>query len=100
MGSSPNWRSFSQTFEGGRLFSEFLSPDRLRATGLYQSEFIRHVLRYWKWLPRRAFVLVDSLVGHVLGMQALHYLFVENPIVTDPTFAIRDRSWSGFSVRG
>jgi len=97
---SPNWRSFSQTLEGGRLFSEFLSPDRLRATGLYQSEFIRHVLRYCKWLPRRAFVLLDSLVGHVLGMQALHYLFVENPITTDPTFAIRDRSWPGFSMRG
>ena len=97
---SPNWRSFSQTVEGKRLFSEFLSPDRLRATGLYQSEFIRRVLRYWKWLPRRAFVLVDSLVGHILGMQALHYLFVENPIATDPTFAIRDRSWSGLSARG
>jgi len=25
---------------------------------------------------------------------------VQNPIVTDPAFAIRDRSWSGFSVQG
>ncbi|HEU0046698.1 MAG TPA: hypothetical protein VFQ43_03705, partial [Nitrososphaera sp.] len=77
-----------------------LSPERLRATGLFYPAFIRHALWYWKWLPRRAFILIDTLAGIVLGMQALHYLFVQNPIVTDPAFAIRDRSWSGFSVQG
>ena len=97
---SPNWFRFSQTAEGTRLFREFLSPERLRATGLFRPAFIRHVLWYWKWLPKRAFILIDTLAGIVLGMQALHYLFVENPVVTDPAFAIRDRSWPGVSVRG
>ena len=99
---SPNWLSFSQTTEGTRLFHEFLSPERLRATGLFRPGFIRRVLGYWKWLPKHAFFLIDTLAGTVLGMQALHYLFVENPIVTEPDFAIRDRSWprSEDNVRG
>ena len=97
---SPNWLSFTQTVEGARLFREFLAPDRLRATGLFRPEFIRHLLWYWKWLPKRAFILIDTLAGIVLGMQALHHLFIEKPIATDPAFAIRDRSWSGLSVRG
>ncbi|HWH76483.1 MAG TPA: hypothetical protein VNT76_03890, partial [Candidatus Binatus sp.] len=91
---SPNWLSFSRTVEGKNLFCEFLSPERLRATGLFQPAFVRQLLRYWKWLPKRAFILIDTLAGIVLGMQALHYLFVENPIVSDPAFTIRDRSWS------
>ena len=41
---SPNWLSFSQTVEGTRLFREFFSPERLRATGLFRPAFIRHVL--------------------------------------------------------
>jgi asparagine synthase (glutamine-hydrolysing) len=99
---SPNWLSFSQTVEGGRLFREFLSPERLRATGLFRSGFIRHVLGYWnwKWLPKRAFILIDTLAGIVLGMQALHYLFIEKPMLSDPAFAVRDRSWAGFSTVG
>ena len=96
---SPNWLSFSQTIEGTRLFREFLSPERLGATGLFRPAFIHHMLRHWKWLPKRAFFLIDTLAGMVLGMQALHHLFVENPIATDPAFAIRDRSWPGFSVQ-
>ena len=96
---SPNWLSFSKTVEGTRLFDEFLSPERLRAAGLFRPAFIRQVLGYWKWLPKRGFILIDTLAGIVLGMQALHYLFMENPIVADPAFAIRDRSWRGFPVR-
>jgi len=96
---SPNWLSFAQTVDGKHLFREFLSPNRLRATGLFRPEFIRHVLWYWKWLPERAFILIDTLAGVVLGMQALHHLFVEKPIATDPAFAMRDRSWSALSVR-
>jgi asparagine synthase (glutamine-hydrolysing) len=91
---SPNWLSFSQTVEGSRLFRELLSPQRLRATGLFRPAFIRQVLWYWKWLPKRARILIDTLAGIVLGMQALHHLFVENPIATDPAFTIRDRSWN------
>ena len=94
---SPNWMSFSQTVQGKQLIREFLSPEQLRATGMFRPEFIRQALRYWQWLPKRAFILIDTLAGIVLGMQALHYLFVKNPIVTDPTFAIRDRSWSGLA---
>jgi asparagine synthase (glutamine-hydrolysing) len=95
---SPNWLSLSQTVEGTRLFREFLSPERLGATGLFRPAFIHHMLRHWKWLPKRAFFLIDTLAGMVLGMQALHHLFVEKPIVTDPGFAIRDRSWPALSV--
>ena len=94
---SPNWMSFSQTVQGKQLIREFLSPEQLRATGMFRPEFIRQALRYWQWLPKRAFILIDTLAGIVLGMQALHHLFVKNPIVTDPTFAIRDRSWSGLA---
>ena len=97
---SPNWRSLSETAEGARLFREFLSPERLRAAGLFRPAFIRHALWYWKWLPKRASIWIDFLAGIVLGMQALHHLFVENPVVTDPAFAIRDRSWTSDSVRG
>jgi len=97
---SPNWRSLSETAEGARLFHEFLSPERLRAAGLFRPAFIRHALWYWKWLPKRASIWIDFLAGIVLGMQALHYLFVENPMVTDPAFTIRDRSWPGVSARG
>ena len=95
---SPNWLSFSRTAEGSRLFREFLSPERLRASGLFRPAIIRHALGCWKWLPKPAFILIDTLAGIVLGMQALHYLFIENQIVTDPNFAIRDRSWSADSV--
>jgi len=97
---SPNWLSFAQTTEGARLLREFLSPKRLRAAGLFRPEFIRHVLRFWQWLPQRAFILVDTLAGIVLSMQALNYLFVEQPIATDSNFSIRDRSWSGSAERG
>jgi asparagine synthase (glutamine-hydrolysing) len=96
---SPNWLCFARTVAGRRLLLEFLSPERLRTTGLFRPKFIRHVLRYWKWLPKRAFVLFDTLVGQVLSLQALHYLFVENSIVTDPRFPIRDRTWSSLTVQ-
>jgi asparagine synthase (glutamine-hydrolysing) len=94
---SPNWMSFSQTVQGKQLIREFLSPEQLRATNMFRPEFIRQALRYWQWLPKRAFILIDTLAGIVLGMQALHHLFVKNPIVTDPNFAIRDRSWSALA---
>jgi hypothetical protein len=94
---SPNWRSFSETVTGNGLIREFLSPERLRATGLFHPAFIRQALRYWKWMPKRAFILIDTLIGIVLATQALHHLFVEKPIVSDSAFAIRDRSWSVLS---
>jgi len=91
---APNWRSLCATTEGAQLLREFLSPERLRATGLFRSAFIRQMLSNWKWLPKPFSIWIDALIGMVLSMQALHYLFVENPIVTDSAFAIRDRSWS------
>jgi len=96
---SPNWLSFSQTTEGAQLFGDFLSPERLRAAGMFRPAFIRSLLRFWKWLPKRAAILIDTLAGIVLSMQALHYLFVENQIATDPAFPIRDRSWDRFSEK-
>jgi asparagine synthase (glutamine-hydrolysing) len=97
---SPNWRSLRETAEGARLFGEFLSPERLRAAGLFRPALIRHLVRYWRWLPNRVAIWIDTLAGIVLGMQALHYLFVENPIVTDAGFTMRDRTWPGVSERG
>jgi asparagine synthase (glutamine-hydrolysing) len=92
---APNWRSLCATPEGARLLREFLSPERLRAAGLFRSAFIRQMLRYWKWLPKPFAIWLDTLTGMVMSMQALHYLFVEKPIATDAAIAIRDRSWPG-----
>jgi asparagine synthase (glutamine-hydrolysing) len=90
---APNWRSLCATAEGARLLCEFLSPGRVRAAGLFRSGFIRQMLCCRKWLPKPFSLWLDTLTGMVLSMQALHYLFVEQPIATSPDISIRDRSW-------
>jgi asparagine synthase (glutamine-hydrolysing) len=90
---APNWQSLCATAEGARLLGEFLSPERVRGAGLFCSAFIRQMLMYRKWLPKSFSIWFDTLTGMTLSMQALHYLFVEQPIATNPDISIRDRSW-------
>src|SRR5258706_14738070 len=66
---SPNWFSFSLTVEGSQLFHELLSPERLRATGLFRPAFIRQVLWYWEWVPKRAPIFIVNLSRTGFGMQ-------------------------------
>ena len=90
---APNWRSLCATAEGGRLLREFISPERVRSAGLFHPAFIRRMLRFRNWLPMPFAIWLDTLTGMVLSMQALHNLFVEQPIATNPAIKIRDRSW-------
>jgi asparagine synthase (glutamine-hydrolysing) len=90
---SPNWTRFAATTEGAAILDEYLSPERVRRTGIYRPAFVRNARRIWRLIPQRSAIskLAEVAIGTILGVHVLHHLFVERGVSSNPRYAMRDR---------
>lgn len=65
---------------GREILETMLAPAAIRRVGVFDPLFVRGLLAAWRVLPRRSsrFVQLDSLVGYVVSVQALHAVHVED----------------------
>lgn len=92
---SPNWYRLTRTKAGRQIFKEVLSPEQLKKTGIFNPGFAKRVKILWNLLPENSatWKKIDILMGSMMSVQMLHYLFVDQPIRADSDFKMIDRSF-------
>jgi asparagine synthase (glutamine-hydrolysing) len=78
---SPTFRAFSKTSVGGDLIDDLLSGRAVRDAGLLSGTAVAALRTAWRLAPGGGlgFARLDSALGYMLGVQALHHVFVASP---------------------
>lgn len=77
---SPTNQSILKAEGGAQLYSELISRNALKKSGIFNPNTLGAIKLAWKLVPKSGatFRRIDMNMGYFMSVQALHHVFVEN----------------------